>query len=58
MRQKVKDYDDACLNEIQEVFNRHKTAIKDLLEGNLDKQFYGLDENFIKNELKSKLHSH
>lgn len=35
MRSKVKRYDEACLVELEEVFNRHKTNVKQLLEGGL-----------------------
>ena len=36
MRRKVMGYDDVCLKELEEVFEKHKGLIKKLLEGGLD----------------------
>ena len=49
MRKKVQSYDQACLAEIQATFSKHKEIIKNLLEGGLDQEFFGMDQDFIKN---------
>lgn len=57
LRARVTKYDETCLVELEEVFNKNKTMIKQLLEGGLDKEFLGLDQEFVRTELKSRLHT-
>lgn len=55
MRKKIQNYDEMCLKELEELFERHKQQMEKLLEGTLDQQISGLDQKFIEEELKSKL---
>jgi hypothetical protein len=57
MRNKIKNYDDICLKELEELYERHKQEMEKLLIGGLDQQFFGLDQKFVQEELKSRLHT-
>lgn len=56
MKKKITDYDETCLAEIEEVFAKYRGIINELLVSNLGEQFFGMDTNFIKEEINSKLH--
>ena len=57
LKKRVHEYDEACLQEIEGVFRKHKDIVRKLLEGGMEDQFFGIDTNFIKNSLQSKLHA-
>lgn len=55
LKQRIADYDDTCIAEIEQVYLKYQKIIKELLVNGLGDQFFGMDTGFIKEEIDSRL---